>query len=468
MLTNRTYLHFFRQFFDYASIIFAFLLASIISTGREEILYTHRVNEILLLILLLFTWFISSHSTNLYEEFRSRNFSFELVVLIKNILVQILISIVLIFFIKEITFARLFVLYNGLFLFMVLITEKLLLSKVLDNLRRRGRNIRSILIIGAGEVGKKFFYSIRENPHFGYNVVGFLDDFEIPMFDGLYLGTVDSLNKILLEREIDNVIVALPNYAAEKIHHVIDICERYGKVVRIIPDYFRFASSRYSISMFGQFPVIAVKEEKIDTYFWRLVKRIFDIAFSSIVIIILLSWLYPIVALLIKNDSKGSVIFKQERWGRNNKKFIVYKFRTMRCDSTDIDTNGKFRQSTQNDPRITKLGRFFRKTNIDELLQFINVLKGEMSVVGPRPHPTLLNKESLHKIDYYLKRHFVKPGLTGWAQVHGFRGETSDITLMEKRVEYDLWYIENWSFLLDIQIILLTIWNMIKGDPNAY
>ncbi|MEW6557946.1 MAG: undecaprenyl-phosphate glucose phosphotransferase [Elusimicrobiota bacterium] len=468
MVTNRTYLYFFRQFIDYICIIISFFLAKHLSTEGIEHVYNNSANEILLLLLLLLTWYFSTNTSKLYDEFRSRNLSYEINILLKNILIQFAVTIILIFLIKEIQFSRLFVLYYIFNLLALLIIQKLFLNFLLILLRLKGRNLRSILIIGAGEVGMRFFDSIKENPQFGYKVVGFLDDFEIPMSEDLYLGSVNSLNKILLEKEIDNVIVALPNYASEKIHHVINICERNGKVVRVIPDYFRFASSRYSVSMFGQFPVIAVKEEKIDTYFWRLVKRVFDIAFSSIVIIILLLWLFPVVALLIIADTRGPVIFKQERWGRNNKKFIVYKFRTMRCESKDIDANGKFCQATQNDSRITKLGRFLRKTNIDELLQFINVLKGEMSVVGPRPHPTPLNMESLYKIDYYLKRHFVKPGITGWAQVHGLRGETSDIALMEKRVEYDLWYIENWSLLLDIQIVFMTIWNMLKGDPNAY
>ncbi|MEW6557773.1 MAG: undecaprenyl-phosphate glucose phosphotransferase [Elusimicrobiota bacterium] len=468
MLTNRTYLHFFRQFFDYACIIFIFLLDSIISTGREEILYTHKVNEILLLLLLLFTWFISTHSTNLYDEFRSRNFSFELVVLIKNILVQILVSIVLIFLIKEITFSRLFVLYNGLFLFLFLITEKFLFSKVLDSLRKRGRNIRSILIIGAGDVGKKFFYTIKDNPHFGYKVVGFLDDFEIPMHESKYLGQVSKLSEVLEKYNIDNVIVALPNYATEKLLEVIHTCEVSGKNVRIIPDYFRFASSKYNITMFGKFPVIAIKSEKIDQFHWRFWKRLFDIAFSLGIFIFILSWLYPLIALLIKLDSKGPAVFKQERWGRDKKIFTVFKFRSMICTSKDYDKNGKFLQAKPNDPRMTRLGRFLRSSNIDELPQFLNVLKGEMSVVGPRPHAIRHNLETKDLIPHYMLRHQVKPGITGWAQVNGYRGETSDITLMEKRVEYDLWYIENWSLLLDIQIIFLTIWLLIKGDKNAY
>jgi putative colanic acid biosynthesis UDP-glucose lipid carrier transferase len=158
----------------------------------------------------------------------------------------------------------------------------------------------------------------------------------------------------------------------------------------------------------------------------------------------------------------------QERWGRDNKKIKAYKFRSMRADSKTVDETGKYLQATQNDPRITKVGKFLRKTNLDELPQFWNVLKGEMSVVGPRSHPTPLNLESKDKVHLYMLRHLVKPGITGWAQVNGYRGETKDLSKMQKRIDYDIWYIENWSFFLDIQIIFMTVWNMVRGEENAY
>ncbi|MBS3944264.1 MAG: undecaprenyl-phosphate glucose phosphotransferase [Melioribacter sp.] len=365
-------------------------------------------------------------------------------------------------------FSRLFVLYYILFLFSLIVIEKFLLRKVLIYFRKKGKNLRTILIIGAGKVGIKFFNSIKENPHFGYKVIGFLDDFGIQMLDGLYLGPIKKLNHLLKTKDIDDVIVALPNYATERIHEVIKTCELHGKIVRIIPDYFRFASDKYRISMFAQFPVVTLKDDKVDQIGWRLIKRLFDIAFSSLVIVFIFSWLYPLIALLIKIDSKGPVLYKQERWGRGNKKFYVYKFRSMCCNAAVTDADGKYLQATQNDSRVTRIGKILRKTNIDELPQFINVFIGKMSVVGPRPHPTPLNLISTENIDQYLMRHLVKPGITGWAQVNGLRGETKDKKLMQKRVQYDIWYIENWSFLLDIQIIILTVWHMIKGDPNAY
>jgi putative colanic acid biosynthesis UDP-glucose lipid carrier transferase len=178
--------------------------------------------------------------------------------------------------------------------------------------------------------------------------------------------------------------------------------------------------------------------------------------------------LFPLIGILIKLDSKGPILFKQERWGKNNKKFNVYKFRSMTIKSRDTDKKGRYIQARKGDPRITRVGRLLRKSNLDELPQFINVLKGEMSIVGPRPHPIPLNLESKDKVRYYMLRHLVKSGITGWAQVNGLRGEIRSTEEMQKRVDYDLWYIENWSFYLDMQIIASTVFKMFKGDPNAY
>jgi putative colanic acid biosynthesis UDP-glucose lipid carrier transferase len=176
----------------------------------------------------------------------------------------------------------------------------------------------------------------------------------------------------------------------------------------------------------------------------------------------------PIISLIIKMTSKGPVFFKQERWGLNNKPIICYKFRSMVVSSVDVDEAGNYQQARKNDPRVTRIGAFLRKTNLDELPQFFNVFLGSMSVVGPRPHPVPLNIQSKDSVENYMMRHWVKPGITGWAQVNGYRGETKKPYLMQKRVEFDVWYIENWTFWLDLQIILQTLVNMVKTEENAY
>jgi putative colanic acid biosynthesis UDP-glucose lipid carrier transferase len=197
-------------------------------------------------------------------------------------------------------------------------------------------------------------------------------------------------------------------------------------------------------------------------------KRCFDLLMTALLFIFFFSWLWPLLALLIKITSPGPVFFKQERWGVQNRPFVCYKFRSMVWESRDIDENGRYQQASRNDWRVTPLGRFLRRSNLDELAQFVNVLKGEMSVVGPRPHPTPMNLEVKDSIRNYQLRHLIKPGITGWAQVNGLRGETRDADLLCKRVEADIWYIENWSFLLDIKIVGISIWLMITGDSWAY
>jgi putative colanic acid biosynthesis UDP-glucose lipid carrier transferase len=215
-------------------------------------------------------------------------------------------------------------------------------------------------------------------------------------------------------------------------------------------------------------PIITLRSLPLDVTDNKVIKRLFDMIFSTVVIVLLLSWVIPIISLIIKLTSKGPVFFKQERWGLNNKPIVCYKFRSMIVSSKDVDESGVYQQARKDDPRVTKIGAFLRKTNLDELPQFFNVFLGSMSVVGPRPHPVPLNIESKDSVENYMMRHWVKPGITGWAQVNGYRGETRKPYLMQKRVEFDVWYMENWTFWLDLQIILQTLVNMVKTEKNAY
>ena len=197
-------------------------------------------------------------------------------------------------------------------------------------------------------------------------------------------------------------------------------------------------------------------------------KRLLDTVFTGMFFLFIFSWLFPIIALLIKLTSRGPVFFKQERTALNGQKINCYKFRSMVVESRDIDHHGKFCQAIKNDPRVTKVGAFLRKTSLDELPQFWNVLVGDMSIVGPRPHPTVLCLESETVIEQYSLRHLIKPGITGWAQVNGYRGGTREIHLMQERINHDIWYINNWNILLDIKIILLTFRHVFFENENAY
>jgi putative colanic acid biosynthesis UDP-glucose lipid carrier transferase len=264
------------------------------------------------------------------------------------------------------------------------------------------------------------------------------------------------------------VVIALPTHQNKAIQECIEVCDQYSTQTRILPDFEQYTSSNLQVNNIGLLSVINIRELPLDKEVNRLGKRAFDIAFSILFFILIASWLFPILVLIIKLSSKGPVFFKQERWGLNNEKITCYKFRTMVAESQDIDSDGNYQQASKDDPRITTIGAFLRRTNLDELPQFWNVLIGNMSVVGPRPHPTPLNLASMHTIDNYMLRHVVKPGISGWAQVNGYRGETKLPGTMQKRVNFDLYYIHRWTFWFDCQIILQTLINMIRGDQNAY
>ena len=466
MQIYRTSLYLTRIVVDLILVIAVFLLSAFVSLPSFN--FFKEINSQFLLLALLIIWFFSTRATALYDEFRSRNYSYELLLVIKNIIVQVISVIVILFLVKENNLSRYFVLiYSGTLLVAVAFT-KYLLRRLLIFMRRKGKNSRSLLIIGAGEVGRNFYQAAIDNPHFGYHVIGFLDDETKPFLNGQYLGGIENLNKILNSQRVDDVIVALPNYAHDKVEEVVMTCENHTTRVRIIPDYFKFVSSKYNVSMFGRFPIISVREDRISELHWRLLKRTFDFMFASLLYLFIFSWFFPIIIVLQKILNPGPIFYKAKRWGRNNKEFVCYKYRSMLSQADNVDEHGNHIHTKKNDSRLTKFGGFLRKTNIDELPQFWNVLKGDMSIVGPRPHDVEENLLLKNQINAYMYRHIIKPGITGWAQVNGYRGGTNKLELMKKRTEYDLWYIENWTFWLDMQIILQTIWNMIKGDKNAY
>ena len=255
----------------------------------------------------------------------------------------------------------------------------------------------------------------------------------------------------------------MPLTYTEKIKDLVDFCDKNMMRFKVVPDFRGFLFKRVNIDFFDDVPVVTLRAEPLTDITNRFFKRVFDILFSSLVIVFVLSWLYPIIAILIKFSSKGPVLFKQARSGVANREFMCYKFRSM-TQSVDADT----KQASKGDARITKIGAFLRKSSLDEFPQFINVFMGDMSIVGPRPHMLAHTEEYSALINKYMVRQLVKPGITGAAQVNGYRGETKELKDMEGRVRLDVWYIENWSLSVDINIIFHTVWNVFKGDENAF
>lgn len=414
-------------------------------------------------------WFTMSILTKLYAERRSNKFSEEIVTIFYQcILFATSLSSLLFFFSLNYKYSSLFILVYVSITTLLVIISKYLIRKKIHAALNKGNYYDTVLLIGSNNAAANFFETVQKYYYYGYKCVGYLDSNSNFNNKCPYFGDIENLEAIIERENIDEVFIALSSDESKKIQDCISICDRKGIRVRMLPDLSEYTSSSIYINNIGLLPVVNVGHLPLDRKENKLLKRIFDIIFSLIFFLTTGIFLLPIIALIIKLTSKGPIFFKQERWGINNKKIICYKFRTMIKASTDLDNTGKYNQAIKNDPRITFIGHLLRKTNLDELPQFWNVLIGNMSVIGPRPHPTPLNIESMQTVDNYMLRHLVLPGISGLAQVNGCRGETKTTEEMQKRINFDLYYIHRWNFWLDIQIIIQTVVNIIRGDQNAY
>jgi putative colanic acid biosynthesis UDP-glucose lipid carrier transferase len=295
----------------------------------------------------------------------------------------------------------------------------------------------------------------------GYHILG--NFYDNQNGSDLYLGNVDSVFEYILENEVDEIYCSISELSKTQINSFIDFADNNLIVLKLLPDAKDVYTTKMNVEYFDYMPVLSLRSIPFDNTVNQFIKRLFDILFSVFVIVFILSWMSPLLFILIKFDSKGPLIFKQTRDGLNGKHFICYKYRSMYLNDLADDI-----QATKQDERITKFGTFLRKTSIDELPQFINVLLGEMSVVGPRPHMQSQTKKYAKIVDKFMVRHFIKPGITGLAQVRGYRGEVEKNEDMGNRIKLDIFYIENWSFLLDLKIIGQTVINVFKGDEKAY
>jgi putative colanic acid biosynthesis UDP-glucose lipid carrier transferase len=414
-------------------------------------------------------WYTAAYFSTIYGDRRSKKFSEEIVFIIYTIVIFLILFSAIAFLVKSyfVLEATFFYTYVFILLGLMLVSKYAIRKYVHAIIIKRGL-YENVLIIGSTHAALDFYEAINKFYHYGYKCMGYLDEPSAHMNDCKHLGDIATLNELLAKKNIDEVVIALPNAQSKQIQQCMELCENFNTNVRILPDFDQYTSTANQINNIGAVPIINVRGLPLDKVENKLLKRGFDIVFTVLFFVLIGWWLLPLIALLIKLSSRGPIIFKQERWGLNNEKIICYKFRTMVAKMHDLLDDGSFNQATKNDQRITRIGRVLRQTNFDELPQFWNVLVGNMSVVGPRPHATPMNIESMHSVDNYMLRHIILPGITGWAQVNGLRGETKTPGRMQKRVNYDLYYIHRWSFWLDLQIVLQTIINFIKGDENAY
>jgi Undecaprenyl-phosphate glucose phosphotransferase len=417
--------------------------------------------------MLLFVWVIwgsSLRGFGLYHVTRGTQAIHESVRVAQasTLAVLVFMAVAFLFWEKDYSFSRGVFFYFWVLAVVMLVAERLLLRAILELFRAQGYNLRHVVIIGSGELAQTVAKKIAEHPGLGFTVRGFLgahpDEVGGTIEGARVIGTYADVQAVLEQNGIDQVMIALP---LESIISLEEILKRIGPSmvdIKVIPDIYRFISLRGGIEDFDGLPVVSLLDTPLGG--WNeLAKRAVDFALASMLIVVL-SPLFLLIALAIKLTSPGSVFYRQERMSLDGRTFMVWKFRTMKVGAESA-TGAVW--ASPNDPRRTRLGGWLRKTSLDELPQLFNVLRGEMSLVGPRPERPVFIQEFRQNIPKYMLRHKVRAGMTGWAQVHGLRGNTS----VEQRIRYDLYYIENWSLALDFKILWLTLFRGFT-NPNAY
>ena len=347
----------------------------------------------------------------------------------------------------------------------LLVLYRLIFRHFVKIYRRKGGNRRTVALVGDGSNMVELYEEMTADPTSGFKVVGYFAEHPSDNYpkECCYLGTPQEVIPYLKKSKAEQLYCGLTSSHSKEILPIISYCENNLIHFYSVPNVRNYLKRRMHLELIGNVPVLDIRQEPLAQPENRLAKHLFDIVFSLLFLCTIFPIIFIIIGLAIKITSPGPIFFKQKCSGEENKEFWCYKFRSMRVNK-DSDKV----QATLNDPRKTRLGNFMRKTSIDELPQFINVLLGDMSVVGPRPHMLKHTEEYSKLIDKYMVRHLVKPGITGWAQVTGFRGETKELWQMEGRVERDIWYLEHWTFMLDLYIIYKTVKNAVKGEKEAY
>ncbi|MDD2958068.1 MAG: undecaprenyl-phosphate glucose phosphotransferase [Lachnospiraceae bacterium] len=414
------------------------------------------------LVFLIPGFLLLNYAFNLYTPKRVLGRRLEASRIFLSNMVGLLIFLSVLFLVNEPDFSRpMLVLFIGINFTLTLI-ERNVIRVMLMNLRRHGMNLKHIILVGYSKAAEEYIDRIVQNPQWGYQVNGILDDTVRPgtLYKNIrVMGTIDNLEQILARNRLDEIAITLGLNEYYKLKQIVAACEKSGVHTKFIPDYNNIIPTRpYTEDLLG-LPVINIRHVPLTNTFNMMVKRMMDLV-GSLLCIVLFSPVMLLTCLLIKITSPGPLIFTQERVGLHNRPFKMFKFRSMEVQKPGDEKKG---WTTRNDPRVTGIGKFIRKTSIDELPQLFNVLIGDMSLVGPRPERPQYVEKFREEIPRYMVKHQVRPGMTGWAQVNGYRGNTS----IKKRIEYDLYYIENWTVGLDIKILMLTVF---KGfiNKNAY
>ncbi|MCP5511807.1 MAG: undecaprenyl-phosphate glucose phosphotransferase [Leptospiraceae bacterium] len=400
-------------------------------------------------LLLSVSQILSYLGVDLYHPRRGLSLIEEFFSISYGVVINLIVILALLFFFRDISFSRLLILYFAIFNIIFTSGFHVIFRTILRNLRKKGYNLRKMLILGTGKNAKRITEIVMKHSIYGYIISGYLSSIE--KSDQLpypVLGDLEKFEEVLNAVRPDLVIYALGTEDRNFLHSAIDICDSEGIELKIVPEFSEFITARGRVEGMDGVPIITIRDIPLRNGYNRFIKRILDILFS-LSFVILFSPFYLLISILVKLTSRGPIFIFQERVGLDNHKFNMIKFRSMYVqEKTDSDT----KWTVKNDPRVTSIGGILRKLSLDETPQFFNVLKGDMSVVGPRPERPFFVEQFKSSHRYYMRRHTVKAGITGWAQVQGLRGDTS----IDERIEADIYYIENWSLFLDIKIILMT------------
>lgn len=404
---------------------------------------------------------VSNWIVGLYNPMRSRSFWRITSAIFRSLIIGLLLFMSFLYFMHVSQFSRSVLGVFALCYTFMSYLKHMGVALLLRFMRSRGYNKKFVIIAGWTSAASRFLGNLDHHPWFGYHVIGYVNRSQV--IDSVpYLGGLQELSAVIETNLVDYVLICLSRDEVSKMPEVVSACERLGVQSLIVPDYFDLLPASPRFEAFAGMPLIDTRYVPLDDAVNAVIKRVFDIIFSLLVLTVL-SPVYAAIAVAVKLTSKGPIFFKQKRSGRNRRVFTMYKFRTMIHNASPAYSQDDTGWTVRDDLRRTKLGKFLRRTSLDELPQFWNVLKGDMSVIGPRPErPGYVDR--FRKITpKYMVKHRVRPGITGWAQVHGWRGDTS----IDKRIEYDVDYVENWSFSMDILIVLRTIRSGFR-DENAY
>ena len=409
---------------------------------------------------LIFGWILSTAITGYYEIYRFTSTIKVITLAIKQFMFFALILFAFFGVVNKINITSSLALQFLGYYFLTALVIKLIIYFALKRYRLKGGSNRNTIIIGYNNSTKALEQVFKNKPIYGYRYLGFFTNVDVTN----KLGNIEDALIYMTKANVDDIYCSISELTDEELKALTKYANNNFKTLKFIPDATQIISSGFEVDYYDYFPVLKLNESELTKPLNRALKRVFDVLFALFVLVFILSWLTPILFILIKLESRGSIFYIHERNGLDYKTFKCFKFKSFKENANDSEHVSK------QDHRLTKIGRFIRKTSIDELPQFYNVLKGDMSVVGPRPHMLAYNQAYAKQVDeiQFLARHSIKPGITGLAQIRGYRGEVISDTDIIGRIKHDVFYIKNWSLILDIKIIFLTAYNLIKGEEKAY